>query len=314
VHTTLHRLLLHLILPGLLLSACVPAAAVQGEDLARPRAWFDSPLPGTGLTGSGICEIVAHAASPLGVSAVELWMNDTQENSMHAARENGTMITYTRDCGDLPPGEYALRLRARDADGNWSPYAETSMSILEGARATPVPPLEALSTPTPAPFSAGGGSVSIESVSSGTVYSGDATCGPLDVTITARAAAPGSIAVVVLFYRAEPGGAGGYSNVVMAPIGGDQYRATISTESILDGAAEASLQYQVVVQLADGDTSLRTPLMSDIAIQPCGTITTITTITAADCTQYQTKRACESRDCKWMLLPAIIPVYACGNP
>jgi hypothetical protein len=48
--------------------------------------------------------------------------------------------------------------------------------------------------------------------------------------------------------------------------------------------------------------------MSDIAVQPCGTIA------PADCTQYQTKRACESRDCKWVLLPAIIPVYACGNP
>jgi hypothetical protein len=311
VNTTLHRLLLHLVLPGLLLSACAPAAAVQGEDLARPRVWFDSPLPGTGLTDSGACEIVAHAASPLGVSAVELWINDNQDGSMHAARESGSMTTYTRDCEDMPPGEYALRLRARDAAGNWSPYAETSMSILEGARATPVPPLAAISTPTQMPFAPRGGSVSIESISSGTVYSGAESCGPLDVTITARAAAPVGIAVVVLFYRAEPGGAGGYRNIVMAPIGGEQYRATISTESVLDGPAEASLQYQVVVQLADGDTSLRTPLMSDIAVQPCGTITTITT---ADCTQYQTKRACESRDCKWMLLPAIIPVYACGNP
>jgi hypothetical protein len=116
---------------------------------------------------------------------------------------------------------------------------------------------------------------------------------------------------VVLFYRAGPEGAGGYENIVMSPIGGDQYRATVSTTTILDGPAEASLQYQVVVQLADGDTSLRTPLMSDIAVQPCGTIATTT---AADCTQYQTKRACESRDCRWVLLPAIIPVYACGNP
>lgn len=307
----LHRLPLHLIVLGLLLSACAPAAAGQGEDLVRPRVWFDSPLPGTVVTDSGACRIVAHAASPPGVSAVEFWVNDIRDNSMHAASDSGSMLTYTRDCGDMPPGEYALRLRASDAAGNWSPFAETSMSILEGVRETPVPPLAALSTPTPVPFSGGEGSVSIESISSGTVYSGAGTCGPLDVTITARAAVPGSIAVVVLFYRAEPGGAGGYSNVVMTPIGGDQYRATISTESVLGGPAEASLQYQVVVQLADGDTSLRTPLMSDIAVQPCGTITTTT---AADCTQYQTKRACESRDCKWILLPAIIPVYACGNP
>jgi hypothetical protein len=129
------------------------------------------------------------------------------------------------------------------------------------------------------------------------------------VTITARVAEAG-IAVVVLFYRADPEGTGGYERRHGAHRG-DQYRATINTESVLDGPVEASLQYQVVEHLADGDTSLRTPLMSDIAVQPCGTITTIT---AADCTQYQTKPACESRDCKWLLLPAIIPAYACGNP
>jgi hypothetical protein len=310
---TPHRLLLQWVLPALLLSACAPAAAVQLEGGTRPRVWFDSPLPGTVITDSGACEIVAHAASPLGISAVELWMNDNQDNSMHAARESGLMITYTRDCGDMPPGEYSLRLRAEDRAGNWSPYAETSMSILEGVRATPVPPLAAISTPTPVPFSPREGSVAIESISSGTVYAGAESCGPLDVTITARAAAPGGIAVVVLFYRAEPGGAGGYKNIVMAPIEGDQYRATVSTTAVLGGAAEASLQYQVVVQLADGDTSLRTPLMSDIAIQPCGQIVGPSAVPAG-CTQYQTKRACESRGCKWVLLPAIIPLYACGNP
>jgi hypothetical protein len=86
VHTTLHRLLFHLLLPGLLLSACAPAAAVQGEDLARPRVWFDSPLPGTGVTDSGACEIVAHAASPLGVSAVEFSMNDIQDTPCRARK------------------------------------------------------------------------------------------------------------------------------------------------------------------------------------------------------------------------------------
>jgi hypothetical protein len=306
----LRRVFLHWVLTGLLLSACAPGAA-QGGEIARPRLWFDSPLPGTAITDSSACEIVAHAASPLGVSSVELWINDIQDNSLHAARESGSMITYTRDCGDMPPGEYALRLRARDTAGNWSPDAETSMSILEGVRATPVPPLAAISTPTQVPFSPREGSVSIESLSSGTVYAGAESCGPLDVMITARVSAPGGIAVVILFYRAEPGGEGGYKNIVMSSIGDDQYRATVTTKAILNRPAEASLQYQVVVQLADGDTSLRTPLMSDIAVQPCGTITTTT---AADCTQYQTKRACESRDCKWVLLPAIIPVYACGNP
>lgn len=302
----LRRLLL-VALPGLLLAACAPAGVPAGV-VAPPRVWFDSPLPGTVIIGAGRCEIVVHAASPLGVSAVELWINDIQDNSMRLARDGASIFTYTRDCGDGLPGEYALRMRARDTAGNWSPYVETSMSILEGERATPVPPLASISTPTQVAFSPREGGVSIESISSGTVYSGADSCGPQEVTITARAAAADGIAVVVLFYRASSEGAGGYENAVMAPVGDDQYRATVNIRSVLEHPAEASLQYQVVVQLGDGDTSLRTPLMSDIAIQPCGTIT------PADCTQYQTKRACESRGCKWVLLPAIVPVYACGNP
>ena len=293
-----------------LLAACIPAD-VQGGEVAPPRVWFDAPLPGTVITDPDACEIVAHAASRRGVSAVELWMNDIQDNSMRLARDGGSMTTYTRDCRDMLPGEYTLRLRARDRSGTWSPYVQTSLSILEGVRDTPVPPAVAVSTPSPVPFSPRQGDVLIESISSGTVYSGAEICGPLDVTITARAAASAGITAVVLFYRADPGGSRSYKSTVMEPIGDDHYQATVNTGSILKGAAESSLQYQVVVQLADGDTSLRTPLMSDIAIQPCGTIATTT---AADCTQYQTKRACESRGCAWVLLPAIVPVYACGNP
>jgi len=301
---------LPLIVLGVALSACAPAAAPDAQ-AASPRVWFDSPLPGTVITDTSACEILAHVASPQGVSAVELWMNDRQDDSLQAVRDTGSMTTYARDCEGLPPGQYALRLRARNSSGDWSPYVETSMSILEGVRATPVPPAAAVSTPSPIPLSASQGGISIESISPDTVYSGDESCGPLEVTITARASAPGGVAAVVLFYRAEPSGSRGYRNAVMAPIGDGLYRATVSTASVLDGPAEASLQYQVVVQLADGDTSLRTPLLSDVLIQPCGTISTTT---AGDCTQYQTRRACESRGCKWVLLPAIIPVYACGNP
>jgi hypothetical protein len=248
---------------------------------------------------------VAHGASALGISTVELLIDDNRDNSIRGTRENDSIITYSRDCSDMPPGEYLLRLRVQDKAGNWSRTAETSLSIVESRRPTPLPPPPAIDTPRPP---GGVRNVAIESISTNPVYAGADTCGPVDVIITARATAPKGIAVVVLFYRVEPSSPGGYANAVMAPIGGDLYQATISPNSILDGAAEGALRYQVVVQQGDGDTSIRTPVMEDIAVQPCGKIG------APDCTRYSDKRTCESHGCKWVLLPAIVPVYACGNP
>lgn len=168
------------------------------------------------------------------------------------------------------------------------------------------------STPTPAPV----GGVSIESVSTNLVYLGRASCGPLEVTITARATAPNGIKVVVLFYRFSTGSSSSeFQSVAMNPIGGDLYQRTLNPTSLLGGSIpfdQATLQYQIVVQQNDGDTSIRTPVMADIAVQACGSISVPTAAPA--CSSYTDRRACEAHGCNWVEIPGTVPIYECRNP
>ncbi|MCC6146089.1 MAG: hypothetical protein IT308_00825 [Anaerolineaceae bacterium] len=167
-------------------------------------------------------------------------------------------------------------------------------------------------SPTPPPV----GSISIERVSTNQVYLGQASCGPLEVTIAARAFAPKGITVVVLFYRFSTGGSSGdFQSVTMAPLGGDLYQSTLNPTSLLGGTIpfdQATLQYQIVVQQTDNDTSIRTPVMTDITVQACGSIPAPTT--APVCSLYTDNRSCVENGCSWVLKPGIIPIYGCQNP
>jgi hypothetical protein len=128
------------------------------------------------------------------------------------------------------------------------------------------------------------------------------------VVITARATAPKGIQVVVLFYRYEPGSPSGFQNVAMSPIGGDLYRVSLVPNSTLGGPADGIVQYQVVVQQTDGDTSLRTPVLADIEVRSCGSPVEVS------CASFPDQRACEANGCAWVAGPGIVPVYSCQNP
>jgi hypothetical protein len=157
------------------------------------------------------------------------------------------------------------------------------------------------------------GSVAIESISTDTVYVGEATCGPLEWTVKARATAPNGITAVVLFYRFEPGSSRGFQDIAMQPAGGDEFQASLNPTSVLGGSLssdQATLQYQVVVQQKDGDTSIRTPVMADVAVQPCGRQGG----SAASCSSYTDKRSCQSHGCNWTPGAGIVPTYSCQNP
>jgi hypothetical protein len=300
------------LLTVMLLSSCGPTAGKPASDVSSVRAWFDAPLPGTVYTPPNPCQIVAHGASPVGVAVFELSIKGQVQPSIPSPDAKASLATLTRDCGISDPGVYPLRLRVQDNAGQWSAYAETSVTILGGPTASPEVPVPQIpttptSTPTPAPAAAAG-SVSIKSTSSDVVYAGDKSCGPLQETIVAQATAPKSIQVVVLFYRFEPGSPSGFDSVAMAPIGGDLYQVSLNPTSLLGGPADATLQYQVVVQQTDGDTSIRTPVMADISVQACGEAAPV------DCSSYKKKNACESHGCAWVAVPAIVPVFECRNP
>jgi len=306
------RKLSRLLLAVLLLSGCAPFARGPGGVEPGVKAWFDSPLPGSMYTPpSPVCPIVAHGASPAGIATFELSINGAA-TSIPSPDTKSSLATLTRNCDLTEPGLYHLLLRVQDNAGDWSGYAETSLIIAEAATGTPgtVTPT-ATWTPTPSPL----GGVSIQSISADLVYVGDASCGPLQVTIVAHATAPKGIKVVVLFFRFEPGSPSGFQNLSMNPIGGDNYQATLNPTSLLGGfmtADEATLQYQVVVQQMDGDTTIRTPVLADIAVQPCGDA-------VLNCSSYTKKAACQSHGCNWVALPdngtvTPNPSHECQNP
>ena len=296
----------------LLLGACGPAA-LSSDETGAVRAWFDAPRPGRVFyPPNPFCQIVAHGASPDGVASMETWINEVQQAPIIPARTNGTLFTYTRDCDVSDPGEYRLRMRVQANGGAWSNYAETHFIIAGVATptSTPVPGAPQPPTPTFTPVPGRAGGASIEAISDDVIYSGDDNCGPTQVTIVARATSPEPIKVVVLFFRYEPGSPRGFESLSMTPLGNDLYQAVLNPTAVLGGPSEATLQYQVVVQQQDGDTEIRTPVLADIAVLPCGTGGG----GGLSCSSYTGQDGCEAAGCSWVLVPAIVPLYACRNP
>jgi hypothetical protein len=242
---------------------------------------------------------VAHGGSPTGISTFELTINAITTEIPNPDSTN-TLATLRQPCGLTDPGEYVLKLRVQDNLGNWSGYAETSLVIQENAGTD--------ASNGESGVGADGGVV-VESVSADHIYAGASDCGPTEVKILARASAPQGIEVVVLFFRFEPGSSAAYENVVMRQAGGDLYEATLNMRSILRRSVPfdvAKLNYQIVVQQKDGDTSIRTPVLTDVEVEACGNA-------AIACSSYNNQPACEAHGCQWVMLPGILPVFKCGN-
>ena len=302
---TIPRLLTLSVLLAVALASCGPAA--PGGLLAGsegPRAWFDAPLPGTVFYPPNPCDIVAHGASPGGIASFELLINGAAQ-TIPSPDTQSSLVTLTRACGVSDPGEYMLQIRAQDNNGEWSAFADTSF-VIAGAVEGPAPQV---ATPTLTVTPAPAGGVSIESITTDFVYFGDEDCGANDVTITARATTPQQIEVVVLFYRFSAAASSEFQSVAMNPIGGDLFQHTLYPTGLFGGAIpfdQATLQYQVVVQQANGDTSIRTPVLADIAMQACGG--------TDPCASWPDQRACLNNGCAWVSVPGPGDPHVCQSP
>jgi hypothetical protein len=153
--------------------------------------------------------------------------------------------------------------------------------------------------------------VTIERVSTNLVYLGGSSCGTQQVTILARATAPNGIKVVVFFYRFQTGNSSSeFQSLGMKSSGDDLYEATLNPTSLLSGSIpfeQATLQYQIVIQQNNADTSLRTPVLSDITVRACGAVN-------VSCSSYTDERTCTANSCSWVSIPGTVPVYECRNP
>lgn len=311
----------------LMLAACnLPGAQTTSS---QPQAWFDMPLPDTVVLSSNLCQIIAHGASPNGVALFELSINGAFASNIPSSDSKQTLATLTTECPALTPGKNLIEARAQDSVGGWSDSVQTTVFLAQRDNAevtpsplptdTPVsvtPTFTAIPTLTPAPTLTDTpqptGSVSLERISTNLVYIGGTNCGLTDVSFVARAVSP-NITAVVLFYRFQTSNSSTeFQGIAMNPMGGDLYERTLNPTSLLGGVIPfdaATLQYQIVIQQTDGDTSIRTLVFSDITVQACGGGSN-----SSSCSQYTDKRACISNSCNWVEIPGVVPVYECRDP
>ena len=263
----------------LALVSCAPGTRVSGGlSLPAVQVWFDAPLPGTILYPPNPCQIVAHASSPEGIASFQLLVNGSVVNTLVSQDDFSSLVTLTHICDfylTTGPGEYVLSLRALDNAGNWSETAFTSVILPGEGIGEETPDLTRTQTParsSPGNTPAATGSVTITNISTDLLYIGREDCGPMSITISSIVTAPKPIVVVGLFYRFQEGTATDFLYQSMLDAGGGVYQATVTPEADLGGSVpfdQAILEYQVIVQQSDGDTSLRSSLMGDVTILKC---------------------------------------------
>jgi len=126
----------------LLLSACTGAPA------GGTTVWIDVPLDGLTFPSVQSIQIEGHAASPGGISRVELWVNGALATTVNDPPAEGTLANFHADW--LPPasGEYTIQAVAFSSDGVAS-QPDTARVSFGVAGVTPVITVTSVITITP---------------------------------------------------------------------------------------------------------------------------------------------------------------------
>jgi hypothetical protein len=74
-------------------------------------------------------QLVSHHSDPSGIAEIELSVNDEILVPVPGPPDAEKLITDTREWTPPGPGEYTLRVRAKNNNGQWSNYAETYVII-----------------------------------------------------------------------------------------------------------------------------------------------------------------------------------------
>ena len=306
---------------SLLLASCGPNRPASDMDTeSGPKVWFDAPLPNSVFFPPNPISVVMHASDVQGVTIFEFSVDGKVMAEIPSPNTSDSLVTLTYEWHPPDPGKYLMTVRAKNNTGTWSPYAETvviiSSSEIPKAVLPPTPtetpthrPIEEPPTPTSTPERA---QITIDKISENLVYLGQSSCGPVEASISAHTNVPqDEIKVIILFYRFQTGNTSAeFQGVGMNPKGDGIYQRTINPTSLLGGSIpfdQAALQYQIVVQKNDGDTSVRTPVMSDITVKACGSLT-------VTCSSYSDERTCRANGCQWVSSSSTVASYQCQKP
>lgn len=132
-------------------AACAPVTGTDGTDPAPgPAAWIDAPLDNSSLPLAEYA-VTSHASDPAGVAGFELSVNgQVIHNDDAPAGQPGQSLTHIQQPWQpAAPGVYLLALRARNAQGNWGPYAFAHVNVGGAATGTPTAAPTATLTMTP---------------------------------------------------------------------------------------------------------------------------------------------------------------------
>lgn len=220
------RFLLGCLILGLAASGCGPDPASDGG-AGQPEGvgvWFDAPEPRTVYVPPAPCQIVAHAASSMGISQFELTVNDAPAGSIPSPDTQASLVTLSRECGLTEPGTYRLRIRAQDNGGAWSAYAETSLII--PSPDTPPPALAPISSSESADW--------IYYRSAAAIAQGiPNACSPAEIMITGNTT--GVFSAVTLHFRLVEeafGQSTPWQTMPMTQVAQGQWTATLNPEQI----------------------------------------------------------------------------------
>lgn len=267
---------------ALILAALVAAC---GGATVGPQAWIDAPQHESTHPVRPM-EIVLHAGDPGGVAMIELSINGEVLSRRPPDDTGAALVTFRVMWDPSEAGLYHLSARAQSHSGLWSALTTHDVTLVHPERlATPGPSPTATPTPTLTPAITASptllaqASIEVVRISTDRVaYEGGPGCAPMQVTILVRATDPAGVTAVVLFYRLRNMASGEtteFFSGAMAPQGSDLYSLAVNpAEDIIShvgfpGSGEAWLQYQAVLQNALGETTTRTPLLSDITVVGC---------------------------------------------
>lgn len=320
----------------LFLSACGQLSPEATSSLTQVKAWFDSPQPGSYYLPPNPCMFVMHGASPNGISLFELSIIGQETRQIPATNPSETLSLLSIDCGITTPGDYEISLRVQDGEGNWSNMATTNLRISNGAQEEgggfsiiPSPPPEQAPTtstmllPTIAPFSlliptyspsanaTPYANVSVEEVSTDTVFIGSDQCGPQTFSVIARGVDSNGIYELIFFYRIISTSTSEWNGLHMDPIGNDQFRSTLNLKNVFGQSApfnQGKLEYYVTILNNNSEYSAQTEVMSDVIIKACPAAT-------SPCSSFTDPRTCAAQGCVWKTLPGMgPPISVCEAP
>ncbi len=126
-----------------LLAACNLPASAGGTSV-----WIDVPLDGLVFPAVQPIQIEGHAASPGGISRVEVWINGALLTSIENPPMEGSLAGFDVEWTPPAPGEYTIQAEAFGADGSAS-QPDSARVTFRDAPVTPVVSATPVVTDTP---------------------------------------------------------------------------------------------------------------------------------------------------------------------